>query len=1371
MRRTNTRFWLVLAALYAIASLLYLSRRLSGGDAAGHDTPRQPPPAAAVQSVPVSSVESNGCVRIYALPMQGEGRSVPSTIKLRLSSPLPIRRATVQVSATVDHHGTYSHDYVSVTIGPDGLGVTLPLRRSATYWHADNHDGVWSDWNTAAMRRLVVKVFLVDPRAGKHISVRYTVAGTESTPPGLLWEQPLQSQIPLGRRFETAFDVVGWSGNPFRAGDIDLRLEVTPPDGKARETRAFLYQNYSAEVSVEGEVIRPRGAKHWRARFRPSQLGLHRYRLVGRTEGRPVTLREGNFTVTAGTAPAYVEVSKTSPFFFERAGRFFYPNGWCILCPVDRPHGEEYVPYLPTQNSVTMMKRMLDDLAAAGGNCTRFWLTDWWTGLEWNEHSDQFSGLGRYNLKNAWIIDSVLDHCEKRNIVVILETLNHLRTRPRDRRYGGSWDLNPLNVDNGGFVQSFTRFWIDRHVIPSEQDRLRYILARYADSPAVHSWNYISEADLAGQFNWWGSVELRIHTLLQFIRENDIYGHLTSCHVADVELANKLAQRPSASFMHSNAYASRSGRGILAEEQVDAVRAFSHMCEHTQKPCLITEYGGRWLVEPAERRERDVVAGMWAGMASRLSGAPLSWWWNHNYGEDIGEYWRIAARFMVPEDLVREARPEHGGWINRTVGISAEGGDARALMVGNSSHRFLYVYNFETVGRTRHVPTLCKAPRISVGDMKNGAYVAEVWSTRSAVAPTQVAFTVENGRGSFVLPDFTHDWAVKILAGDKSAPEADLALKPIPTVERVQEARVAAPISWELTPLLPIHDRRAADRAVCETWIALPEGSRGRQPQVTGRDGAAVPFSWSSLGNGTGWHIRIPASSSGPFSINASELAPVAPAEDDAAGHGLTLTVVPAGGATFARDEAALVERFEGSADGVVELSAARIDDVENPAGDNDNYLSRYTGPLVVPIGGLLSFAVNSDDASFLRVDGTTAATWMGRHDMEVQNGPMVNLWHHRGDVKLPAGVHWIEYYHQESVGAQLARAGWERPELGETEWEWAVYAASKEDSASRWETIQNVFLDGSLPCRLDVLRDGNVELSTIPARALELRRPRTTFPAILVRTPKNEPWQHSAFRRPGPHAVEGLTSPCPVWVPALHPRAFSIEEPTPSSDRTELLTLAYDLPLAVELRVDGESLGTRFHNPGKRVAWPLPRLGRPVSAELLFMGLPLISVVVQTAADDQLPATQLPAREGPRPTILVPSASPQPGLLQIGRAPSGIDFGQPPQAARWTAFDMWDTDLTFTTANLTGAAPTEVTVLLPLDRAPAVRGFTPREYADLLERRVREIAGTGAMPMLVIPGNIDLENPQLREYALAMVGVRDRTGTPWLDLRTGTSR
>ncbi|HOL67464.1 MAG TPA: PA14 domain-containing protein, partial [bacterium] len=105
------------------------------------------------------------------------------------------------------------------------------------------------------------------------------------------------------------------------------------------------------------------------------------------------------------------------------------------------------------------------------------------------------------------------------------------------------------------------------------------------------------------------------------------------------------------------------------------------------------------------------------------------------------------------------------------------------------------------------------------------------------------------------------------------------------------------------------------------------------------------------------------------------------------------------------------------------------IDDLENPFGPNRNFLSHYQGYLYCPEEGQYSLAINSDDGSFLLLDGELLLAWPGAHEKDGGvNRPLENVWYHHRSLPLKKGLHRIDFYHEQGEGATLARVGWKKP-------------------------------------------------------------------------------------------------------------------------------------------------------------------------------------------------------------------------------------------------------------------------------------------------------------------------------------------------------
>jgi tetratricopeptide (TPR) repeat protein len=97
-----------------------------------------------------------------------------------------------------------------------------------------------------------------------------------------------------------------------------------------------------------------------------------------------------------------------------------------------------------------------------------------------------------------------------------------------------------------------------------------------------------------------------------------------------------------------------------------------------------------------------------------------------------------------------------------------------------------------------------------------------------------------------------------------------------------------------------------------------------------------------------------------------------------------------------------------------------RISDGYNPFGPSDYYISIYRGWIRIPKPGKYQFCTISNEASFSFLDGKELVHWPGRHTVERGIHGEKNT-----TVELTAGLHHIEYYHEEVTLEQMAFLGW----------------------------------------------------------------------------------------------------------------------------------------------------------------------------------------------------------------------------------------------------------------------------------------------------------------------------------------------------------
>ncbi|MBA4387102.1 MAG: hypothetical protein C0404_03915 [Verrucomicrobia bacterium] len=1285
---------------------------------------------------------------------------IPATLRSQSGRTI----CTVQVLATCDHHFNYSHTYPNCEINPAGTTLFIPLRGDAAYWQADGHDGQWSEWESVSLRSIKIKVFTRNtPASNIRASFGETRLEADNVAPSLTWLQPIVDPIPLGERYEIMFDIANWRGNPFIPADLSVSLEVSDPQRRTHTIPAFLNEEYKAYLRPAGEEITPRGAKHWRARFRPFVEGEHSYSLKYSAKGAaPITLKKGSFKVSPGKAPNYSCIQPASPRWFRNTdGTFYYPVGWNIVTPVDQLAADApYVTYLPEKQTLTMHQKMVNDLANHGGNFYGLWMTIEWCGLEGPPHLGDYSGYGRYNLKNAWIADQLVKTSERRGVRILFDTINAGQIE-------GYWDLNPYSRQGGGFLDHTAGFWTDERAIALQLGRLRYIVGRYADSPAIHAWDYMSEPDRCCSAGCSADmVTGGIARYLRYMKQIDTYKHIGTSHANNPTSRRNFCDFPEVEFPHFNNYTYPDCSRGFSTEQLQAIRDSSAAFDNLRRPMMVKEYGGNYKPDSFAKVTRDILGGLWAGACSRMAGTPMTWWSNFMYGDDLGPYYGVIAAFMQGEDLATWDTAELGGWNNLEVRCSSRNNDARALMSGNKTRRFLFVYNFQALCREVLVTRPCSNVEVTFSGLRPGTYEAEYWDLLTGKRDIRQILQITGDRGAIRPPDFKEGWAIKIRpvttanAKPDTVSAADPGAAATTPAERPDEP---CKWSWRVTPLLKICYERAATRCAIDFTLALPPEYAGWAPIARTADGTDATFAWQYLADGKAVRIRMPAARKGPFDITLSRTPRIPASEFDD-------SVVGADTESFygvtdeIRDVGAFKDLFDSRTNNV-HARVERIEHFNNPTGINySHFLSRYRAPLFVPRTGKYTFAVNSDDGGVIAVDGKVAASWLGSHNAMEYGGR--TSWQSGSPVQLEEGVHWLAVYHQQLTGRTFIQANWLIPVLQEGSWQKNHFVGPFGSATPGMDVIDSQYLSGLIPCSVDVVFDGQSICRLTPSRGLELRKPHTRVFTVGVEGSNAGGIRTLCFKSGGWQNAAAQGRQVPAWAGDSSWRRFSLEwdQGNDTDDSRFMMTRTFDIDLPLAVSHASRASTVADHKPRKWQTWKLEPadMGKPFTVALA--GVELVRETVKPwPFIDRNPA---PARLPKCSTLVQPAAVLKPCTIPTAALSGWFDGpsnGTIP--AECFRFDLWlqDDQALGTMIPKTGTTPG---IVLLLDNTPMRLGLGAREFLARMDTHIRGVIAAGALPVLVVDGSTSMESPLNQEFALSLVHLQKKYGCPFIDLR-----
>lgn len=594
--------------------------------------------------------------------------------------------------------------------------------------------------------------------------------------------------IPQWETFRMEFLLKGAEGNPFDSRDISVEAEFTSPSGKRSLHPAFFRIDHTVAIENGRESVRETGLEHWEVRWTPTEVGTHRWVLHVKS-GQKHGSHSGEFHCEPGEGSGFVRLSKQDPRYFETSdGSFFYPVGHHTRSPEDtRSNAGEEDSQKYGRLRTEKYRRWFQQMSQNGENFCELWMSPWWLGLEWTPSQPGYQGVGHYNQIHAAQLDRILELAEQYGIRVMLYTMNHGQLSTVIDR---EWSGNPFNSGNGGPVDSPTEYLKSVECFQRQQDRLRYILARWGHSTSLFGITLCSEIDWIDPF--YGEeapddstvadgvaqdkrpiqkdrsgVEAWFARLAQYVRNTDCHGHLVTVQRSHLEDSQRLWANPEFDVIFPNSYRTQLESSLVTKQLdrpacgiADGCIGLTRHFQDQKKPVLIAEWGGHHLQNPPAVLGADLHTGIWAMSMSELSGVTGFWWWidlDHAnlYGNfrALSAFWngvdrrnkgltsRICpVRFRMPIEKDRQEIIPHA--------------TREAILLANDSELYGYIYdlhmNMGNVPAARHADVRYTGHTEFFVDLppqlKAGRYRIEYWDTfKGAILETDEVTVGEKG--------------------------------------------------------------------------------------------------------------------------------------------------------------------------------------------------------------------------------------------------------------------------------------------------------------------------------------------------------------------------------------------------------------------------------------------------------------------------------------------------------------------------------------------------------------------------------------------------------------------------------------------------
>ena len=473
----------------------------------------------------------------------------------------------------------------------------------------------------------------------------------------VLRRQP--SSATAGERVELVLVPEPMPADPYDPAQFACDATWIRPDGATWRIPAAYDRPHRAIDLGDRETTLPSAPGRFLLRLRPDIPGTWRLRLSATWAGLSgVQVDLPDLLVQGPARDEVVRIDGTDRRFFSVGGRFYWPVGINLRSVTD-PRGADKTGSATTADrGLAAYEDYFARFAAGGVDTVEVWMSSWNLALEWSSAWPGFRGRGRYHQGNANRLDTLLDRAWAHGIRVVLVLHNHGQASTSTDR---EWPNHPWNRSQGGPLGRPSEWFSDPLARQGHAALRRYLVARYADHPALLTWKLWTEIDLtdpprregiAGKMllaNWHSEAS-------QHLAAIDVYRHPISTHWStDWRLVqSEIAVLPTIDLLAVDAYhqpvAKRGGEYLWKLlQQSGGGRSGLH--GRYGKAVLVTEYGGSPMAAEPDLLWADARLGPWAAMVSGHAGSPMLWWFEWvDQGRRYQPYQAIRA-FISGEDL------------------------------------------------------------------------------------------------------------------------------------------------------------------------------------------------------------------------------------------------------------------------------------------------------------------------------------------------------------------------------------------------------------------------------------------------------------------------------------------------------------------------------------------------------------------------------------------------------------------------------------------------------------------------------------------------------------------------------------------------
>ncbi len=573
--------------------------------------------------------------------------------------------------------------------------------------------------------------------------------------------------------------------NPYDYDEATIRAEFINPQGIKKIVDAFYYKGYEIR---DGEIEENLN-NNFKVRFTPDKVGKWSFYIKIKIKDEIIyKSKQYIFDCLRDTEKkGFIKISDMDFLFMEFSNKDpFFAIGLNLAWSVN--------------NIIYNYERWIKNLKENGGNFFRIWMANWFLGIEWD------GKLKNYNnrQKQAFILDKILEMCEKENLYILLTLISHGEF---STQHNSNWDKNPYNVLNGGFLNKPEHFFADTKAKKIFKNRLRYIIARYGYSTSIFAWELFNEVDLTDNYdvkkilNWHNEM-------LSEIKKYDIYKHLKTTSFSDPYKEDVIWELKDIDFVQTHIYGIKDG----AEEIYEISK---YKIEKFQKPHIITEFGIDWTKDFAEKGiDKEGIQmhnALWSGIFTLSFGTPMIWWW-----DVYVDKYNLFSHFKTLSEFIKDINWQENSYYEiKDKNVYIDKSD-------RENYRDLIFYPFARWEKAKESKFIIKNNGIFINKQ---FFPGFIFGKTKENLKTDITIKLTNekpGKFEIKLKKVSHDNVLTILVNDREYLKENICAKDFNDKKYFKEWNIyQADIDREYGVDLPEGDNEIIIRNDGEDWLLI----------------------------------------------------------------------------------------------------------------------------------------------------------------------------------------------------------------------------------------------------------------------------------------------------------------------------------------------------------------------------------------------------------------------------------------------------------------------------------------------------------------------------------------------------------------------